>query len=74
MWAILAGVVGIAASLVTWWVANNPRIRARKLLDRIQKLEAEVADALGAHDMDRVAKCNRELIRLRQTHRLLTGL
>lgn len=74
MWPVIAAFAAIISSLVTWWVANNPRIRERKMLDKIQGMEDDLRIALSKKDMDRVNDLTRDLNRLRDAQTALAGL
>jgi hypothetical protein len=71
---ILAAILGIAGGLITWWINNNPRIRARKLLDKIERLDDELREAVAERDMARIAELNLELDRLRVAQESLNRL
>jgi len=72
--SLFAGLISLISGLVGWWIANNPRIRNRKLWERIHKLEDENREAVAKHDMVALARIAGELYRLRQVQATLSSL
>ena len=72
--SLFAGLISIIAGMIGWWIANNPRIRQRKLWERIHKLEDENREAIAKHDVVAVARLANELDRLRQVQQTLSSL
>ena len=71
---LLATIATIVAGLLTWWINNNPRIRMRKLLDKIERLENEFRKAVEDHNTQRMGELQLELVRLRLAQEALAKL
>ena len=73
IWTLLGTVAALALAGFTWYVKNAPRTRIEELNKEIMRLEDDQRIALSKHDMERVARNNLSLKRLRDIQTALAG-